>query len=109
LKIILIFAAVVLITSTSYAEDRWDTIDKKRHLYLSGHISLMVEVGQLAEYDNGKGERDISSFEVFSIVTAIACSKEYLIDRKPSRKDMYANALGSALGILTANFLTYRW
>ena len=86
--------------------DRWLSTDKLQHLVVSIHLTLLSYKIAHQSYHNTPA---ISRMESAGLVLSIGLGKEFRDSRKPSGKfsykDLAADALGIALGLIIGHNL----
>ena len=86
--------------------DRWLSVDKLQHLIISSHLTLLSYKIAHESYHNTPAA---SRIESVGLVLSIGLGKEFRDSRKPIRKfsykDLVADALGVALGLIIGHNL----
>ena len=81
------------------ANDKWFAEDKLLHSGFSVAISGFTNEGLLLI----TGNKRFSNITSATFTLALGATKEYWIDKEPSFKDLLADVVGTAIGILATN------
>ena len=95
-KTLIVLAALILITSTCFAEDSWDGNDKFAHVGGGTIISLLVYPAFRYGYEMPVWKAALSTLVVGATLNIF---KESVMDDTFSGKDIAAGTLGNVMGL----------